>query len=222
LSNTTDIVRTTIERDGALRNNLARGLINIRALARFIQRAMNEQGQQPSLDAIINAIRRYPVKESTIAHQNTAKLLKKLTMKNKIVDVAIINGPEIAAALGKFASQIDYSRGETFRIVSGVESIRVVVDEKNGGKLTETVPKKSVRKIVRNLAEIIVSLSEIAEGTPGVVSTVTTELAIHAINMIEFMSCVPELIIVVDEKDALKSYDALDTLSKEVSYPLPP
>jgi hypothetical protein len=37
--------------------------------------------------------------------------------------------------------------------------------------------------------------------------------------MIEFMSCVPELIIVVDEKDALRSYDAIERLSKRSTRP---
>lgn len=214
MPNTSEVVRRTIERDGAIRNDLGRGLINIRALARFIQNSAGKEGQELSLDAIISAIRRYPIKESATSHRNIEKLLKKLTMKNKIVDVAILNDSEIPAALGKFASQIDYSRGETFRIVAGVESIRVVLDEKNLGKLTGLIPKKSVRKVVSGLAEIIISMSDVAEKTPGVVSMVTTELTMHGINMIEFMSCVPELIIVVDEKDALRSYDSLEKLSK--------
>ncbi len=74
--------------------------------------------------------------------------------------------------------------------------------------------RTSIRKVVSGLAEIIISMSDVAEKTPGIVSTVTTELAMHGINMIEFMSCVPELIIVVDEEDALRSYDSLEKLSK--------
>ncbi len=154
---------------------------------------------------------------STLAsNENIGRLLKKLTMKNKIVDVAILNDPEIPVALGKFASQIDYSRGETFRIVAGVESIRVVIDGKNLERMKNIIPKKSIRKVVTNLAEIIISLADVADRTPGVVSAVTTELAMNGINMIEFMSCVPELIIVVDEKDALRSYDSLEKLSKGI------
>ncbi|MBI2185187.1 MAG: hypothetical protein HYU39_09550 [Thaumarchaeota archaeon] len=213
MTNISDSVKVVIERDGAIRNDLARGLINIRALARYVQQRVGEEGEVTSLDAIISAIRRYPVQESVEVHQRIGRLLQKLTMRNKIVDISIMNDPEIPSALGKIASQIDYSRGETFRIVAGVESIRVVVDEKNLDKL-HVIPKSKVLKVVRNLAEIIVSLSEVAEHTPGVVSTVTTELAMNGINMIEFMSCVPELVLVVEEKDALRSYDLLEKLAK--------
>ena len=109
---------------------------------------------------------------------------------------------------------IDYGQGETFRLVSGVESIRVVIDEKNLDKMKSIIPKKNIPKIVTGLSEIIVSMSQVADTTPGVVSTVTTELAMNGINMVEFMSCVPELIIVVDERDALRSYDAIEKLSR--------
>src|SRR5208282_866342 len=208
------IVEKVIERDGSIRNDLARGLLNVRALARYIQEESRRDGDELSLESLIGAIRRYDVRERTEAHQSIGKLLKKLTMRNKIVDVAILNDPEITAALAKFASTIDYSLGETFRLVSGVESIRVVIDEKNLDKMKSIIPKKNIPKISTGLAEIIVSMSEVADTTPGVVSEVTTELAMNGINMVEFMSCVPELIIVVDEKDALRSYDAIEKLTR--------
>jgi len=214
LPNTTSIVERVIQRDGAIRNDLARGLLNVRALARYIQEEARKDGDELSVEALIGAIRRYDVRGRITAHQGTGALLKKLTMRNKIVDVAILNDPEITAALAKFASTIDYSLGETFRLVSGVEAIRVVIDEKNLDKMKSIIPKKNIPKISTGLAEIIVSMSDVADTTPGVVSEVTTELAMNGINMIEFMSCVPELIIVVDEKDALRSYDAIEKLTK--------
>lgn len=213
MPHTPDVVREIIERDGAVRSTLARGLLNIRALSRRIQRQVVEEGgPELSLEAIISAVRRYPAQASKQAPQRIGRLLQKLTMRNKIIDAAIRNDPQIPAALGRIAAQIDYSRGETFRIVAGVESIRVMLDEKNADKLN-LLPKGKVLKTARDLAEIIVSLPEIAERTPGVVATVTTELAMNGINMIEFMSCVPELILVVEEKDALRSYELLERLA---------
>ncbi len=214
LPNTAAVVAKFIERDGAIRNDLARGLVNVRSLARYIQEAARREGQESSLEAIIGAIRRFPIEQQWVTQRNIGELIGKLTVRNKIVDVVILNDPEITAALGKFASMIDYSVGETFRLVSGVESIRVVIDEKNLDKMKSIIPRKNIPKISTGLAEIIVSLHHEAEMTPGVVSTVTTELALNGINMVEFMSCVPELIIVVDGGDALRSYEAIERLSK--------
>ena len=134
-------------------------------------------------------------------------------MRNEIVDVDIINSPEIPAALGKIAAQIDYSRGEAFRILAGVESIKVIVDEKNFGKMN-IIPRQNIRNVVKELAEIIISMPQAAARTPGVVAAVTTELMMYNINLVEFMSCVPEIIIIIDEKDATKAYELIERLVK--------
>lgn len=214
LTNTGNFVERVIREDGAIRRDLERGLINVRALARYIQEEARKEGSELSLEAIIGSIRRYDISGRTTSRRTIGRLLKKLTMRNKIVDVAILNDPEITAALAKFASTIDYGLGETFRLVSGVEAIRAVIDEKNLDRLKSIIPRKNLPKISTGLSEIIVSMSDVADTTPGVVSEVTTELAMNGINMIEFMSCVPELIIVVDEKDALRSYDAIEKLTR--------
>src|SRR5437899_361327 len=135
MSHTASLVERIIESDGAIRKDLARGLINVRALARYIQEEARKEGGEVSFEAVIGGIRRHPVEKRLASHQSIGSLFKKLTMRNKIVDVAVLNDPEITAELGRFASMIDYSLGETFRIVSGVESIRVVIDEKNLEKM---------------------------------------------------------------------------------------
>ena len=143
-------------------------------------------------------------------------MLAKLTMRNRIVDIDIKNSPDIPAALGRIASQMDYSRGDAFRILVGVESIKVLVDERNLSKF-DFIPKSNIKGIVRNLSEIIVSMPKVAATTPGIVAAVSGELMIERINLVEFMSCVPELIIVVEEEDALRSYKLIQNLAKRVN-----
>ncbi len=103
-----------------MRRALNLDILNIRAVARLVQ--SNIPNRKVSLESIITAIRRYPKVERSAAEANIAKMLNKLTMRNGIVDVDINNSPEIPAALGRIASQVDYSKGEAFRILVGVES----------------------------------------------------------------------------------------------------
>ena len=205
-----EAVKTIIERDAVLKNGLARDLINIRALARYIQVEINDGS---SLEAIVSTIRRLPVEEHAIRYQKIGKLILSLSMKNKIADVAIINDPKIPLAMGKISGEIDYGRGETFRIVAGKDVVKVIIDEKNLSKVTNLIPKQSLRDITENLTEIIVTLDKAAEKIPGVLAAVANEIAICGINIVEFLTCVPELILVIDEKDGLKSYETLQRLS---------
>ena len=214
--NASEAVRAVIERDAVIRNALARRLINTRALARYIQVATNEKF---SFEALVAAIRRYPVKETTTKRKATGKLILKLGLKNKIVEVNIQNEPDTPGLLAKFSEEVDYGRGETLTIVSGVRNSLIVIDSSNLDKLSKIIPKKNVVGVVHNLSAVIVTLNtEAAVKTPGLLAAITTEIAIEDINILDFVSAVNELYVMVDQKDAVRAYQALETLSHEALH----
>lgn len=208
-----EAVKEIIERDGAIKIGLARGLVNARALARYIQIATHNLY---TFESLVSAIRRYPVKASAAEYQEAGKLITNLTLKNKIVAVTIRSAPEVPLILAKFSSEIDYGRGETFRVSSGAESISVVIDSKNLDKLTAAIPKKDVVRVLGDLSEIIVVLSDVALKTVGVAATITTELAINGVNIMYIMSYGPPhtMVFIVEEEEALNGYRGLQKLSK--------
>jgi hypothetical protein len=63
-----------------------------------------------------------------------------------------------------------------------------------------------------NCTMIIVNSPEELEATVGVVAFLTALLAEQNVNIIEFISCWTETIIVVEKKDSLKAYEALTNL----------
>ena len=156
-------------------------------------------------------VKSYLARANTSSDRRRPKLITKLAMRNGIVDVELLNAPEIPPALGKFSGEVDYGRTDTFRVISGAETVKVIIDSKNLTKLLALIPKKNVMKVVGNLAEIVVSETEEILETPGVVAMMTNELFENGVNMLEFMTCSPASIIVVDEKDAWKAYEALKT-----------
>ena len=54
-----------------------------------------------------------------------------------MVNVAIRNERDIPMELAQVSSEVDYARGETLRIVSGPETVRLIIDSKNLDKLTK-------------------------------------------------------------------------------------
>jgi hypothetical protein len=63
-----------------------------------------------------------------------------------------------------------------------------------------------------NCTMIVINSPEELEATPGFVAFLTTLLAEQNINIVEFISCWTETIIVVDKKDSLKAYEAMSSL----------
>ncbi len=63
-----------------------------------------------------------------------------------------------------------------------------------------------------NCTMIVVNSPEELEATVGVVAFLTTLLAEQNVNIIEFISCWTETIIVVEKKDSLKAYETLSNI----------
>jgi len=163
--------------------------------------------------AAISLVRKYPPKESERKPELMKKLILKLTLKDRIAVIALTNDPAIPRLLAKFSAKVDYARGETMHIVSGIETVKVVTDEKNLEYLQKVIPKKRIINITDDAAEIVISLADSVLNTPGVVATISAHLAKHGVNLLEYITCSPHAIVVVEDKDALRSYQLLENLA---------
>lgn len=206
-------MRDIIERDGVIRIGLARGLINVRALARYIQRAT--RGQH-SFEAVVRALRRYPIRASAAEYREIGKLIRKLTLKNEIVVVTVRSSPEVPSLLAKFSSAMDYGRGETFRVVSGAEAVSIVIDSSNLDRLKAVFPATEVVRVLGDLSEITVVLSDEAPRRVGVGATIFTELAVNGVNFLYTMSYGPPhaFVLIVERGEAMAGYRALERLRR--------
>jgi len=219
-------VREVIERDAVIRNGLARNLVNVRGLARLIQTTTREG---TTFEALVAAIRRYPIKETAARRFDVAKVIKKLTMKNKISIILIRNRPELQPILARFTGELDHASGETLRMVLTTRTVKVVIDSRNEDRLTSKLQKRDILQRMNNLAEIAVDMSDILH-IPGVFSSMVTELAMNGVNILETSGAeqpmdtggeqqgtkfLSQLYFVVDEKDALRTYQALERLANE-------
>jgi Adenylate and Guanylate cyclase catalytic domain len=152
-------------------------------------------------------------KGGTMERGTINKAIEKIAMKDRIVAVKLTHDSSIPALLARFSEAVDFSRGETLHIVSAVETTTVVLDLKNLDKLTRIIPKKSVRGIYKGLAEIVVSLSPDAIFRPGVVSTISAELAKNGISIFEYFTSTPHAIMIVGETDAIRAYQLMQRLA---------
>jgi hypothetical protein len=162
---------------------------------------------------LVSVIKRKLSREERIDRHTIGKFILKLTMKDRLSIVKLVNDPEIPAALARFSETVDYGRGETFHIVSAVETISMVIDSANLDRLIQMVPKKNILQVYPGLAEIVLSFPEETILVRGFIATTSGELAKSGINILEYFGSAPQSVIVVDQKDALKSYKVLQRLA---------
>jgi class 3 adenylate cyclase len=173
------------------------------------------RSEEELAEPLVSVVKRSGARGKTVDRQTVGKFMSKLTMKDRIAMVKLTNDPEIPRVLARFSESVDYGRGETLHIVSAVETVSIVIDSKNLEKLTSMVPTKNILGIYPSLAEIVTSFPEETIFAPGIIATISSELARNKINILEYFGSAPQSIVVVDQKDALKSYQLLQRLASE-------
>jgi aspartokinase len=208
MTNITHEVLKILDNNPCIRRCLSQGIINTTALAKYILKEKNMNG---NLDAVSSAIRRYKSDRYDEIFDTANKIvsLGELSTKSKLANIAVIKDTEIQELLPKLFSLIQFNRGDVLRIIQADEAIKILVNEKNLEKVKDLFPDRKIIKIDKNLAELNIHLHPEAVKTPGIIAVISNELGMNKINVMEFMSCVPEMLWFVKEKDILKAYNVL-------------
>jgi aspartokinase len=198
-----------LDNDPSIRREMNRGLINTSALARYI---INEKKVDATLDAVISAIRRYKLDSHDDVFDTAYKLLGQtvnLSTKSNLAEISLIKDDEVQQFLPKLFSIIKYIRGDVLRVTQANESIRLLIDEKNMEDVTALFPKNKIITTEMNLAEINIYIHPKMQTTPGILAAIANELATNGINVVEFMTCPPEMLCVVKKGDLVRASNVL-------------
>ncbi len=173
-----------------LQEALEKGIVNYSALARMIDREMDGR----NFDAVKAALRRLNErlgKERRNVEQKVLKVIKAsiLEMRDKIAVIISnrkLDMPVIASAKSK--------SGYTY-----------IVE----GNVIERVEHKDFLKIQKNLSMITIISPESLEDTPGVLSYLLSSLVAENINVVEFVSCYKDTLLVFKDADITKAFEIL-------------
>jgi hypothetical protein len=210
MTNIQQSVTNFIDQDVSIRRGLHRGIINVRSLAKFIQK--NISGN-PSLDAVISAIRRYQ-KDGSIKDKikrsymviAAAKVFSRTNMASLLFD----RSQDVRQALSGVYKRIDPTKGEMMRVIETTQHIKVILDE----SLLAAMRVPGVIKTEKDLGEISIIFKEDVDDIPGIFSALAGELAISGISIIDGMICGNEHIFIVNEDDLLKALQAMHRIAK--------
>lgn len=207
-------IERIIETDPVIKKGLERGIINTRALARYIRES---DGVESSTGSILGIIRRYPLARGKSPSQAQMFRDCELALRSKIGDLTLEVDSNVMKRVLDFADSLKTSRGENLRILVGMKSIRVIAEQRAIIQLKEALRDKAIVKFATNLVEISVLLSHEAEEAKGVIARITTEVALNDVSIRGAVCVAPEFIILVDEKDAIRAFEALQKMLSEGS-----
>jgi aspartokinase len=183
------LVRETIQMRPSLLDALNMKIVNYSALARTLQKEMGE-GSIEAVKAAVIRVSDEIASDRKLREEAVQGILKesKVRLQDKI---AVVISPV----------KLEIPHIVTAHLTD--QYVYVVDQTTMKGKLEDPV------KVQSNLVALILLSPHRVETTPGFVAFITQLLASRNINIVEFISCSTNTIIILDGQDALKAFSLL-------------
>ncbi len=184
-------VRNYLRNKPYLLEALEKGIVNLSELSRQIQLELKTD----DTSAIKAALRRYSEelqKHKQKREEKVLHLLKRSSIAVYDRKSVMITGKEINSKTGLKVDLLD--------------KFVYLLDRSDLPERINALVKHD------NCTMIVIHSPEELEAIPGVVAFIATLLAEQNVNIVEFISCWTETIIVIEKKDSLKVYETLSNL----------
>ncbi|MBI4163838.1 MAG: hypothetical protein HY512_03170 [Candidatus Aenigmarchaeota archaeon] len=195
-------VSDIVSSDLSLQKDIHRGLINHRALARYL---IDKYDFDASLDAVISALRRIELEPLKEFDKKITGFFKDASISTRNNLVCFTLKKEALFLLPKIISK-------NIRIVTGTDEINLIV-EKTKSETLHDIFSQYIIKTEKDLGEVSIRLAEEAAKTRGVMSRIANEISLNKINIEQLLISVPEFLIYVKDKDVIKTHEVLLGLS---------
>jgi aspartokinase len=184
-------VRKHLRNKPYLLEALEKGIVNLSELSRQIQ----EELQIENMSAVKAALRRFSEELQKHKQKREEKVLQIL----KRSALAVYDRKAVVITTKEMST-------ETGMKVDLLGKVVYLLDRSDMPQRISALVKHD------NCTMIVIHSPKELEATPGVVAFLTTLLSEQNVNIIEFISCWTETIIVVEKKDSLKAYEVLSNL----------
>jgi hypothetical protein len=195
---TSELVWLYVKQRPFLKEVLRQGVANHSALARKI--SIEAFGSTKRQNAVKMALIRLAAKMGRLEDNLEARILSVLRRSSMVLK-------------SKVAVVIARRELEEIRPLSHVKSGRhmtYIIEQRE----LERIPPKAIWRHEENLNLIIIESPEELEDIPGVISHILGSLASEGINVVEFISCYTDTLLLVRQADTERAYRVLSSIMK--------
>jgi len=214
-----EVVVELLTRNHPVYEHLRMGLINYHALAESIKPTVDRITERDvNVGTIVVIIKRFSDSQSKIGLPPTMYVLRnsKMTLSSGVVDVTITPKRETFINELKRLVELSTELNERPHIFPLVNSIKIIADASDYGKLKTALKSRYPLKPRVNASKIAIHLSEEAEKSPGIAAYITDLLYRNGINIVDAFLGYEDIILILDEFDGPRAYAILKEATSEV------
>ena len=211
MTNINQTVWRLITQDASITMSLRRDMLNIRALALYL---IKKHHLDASVDAVISAIRRYPMEKSVAeSEERLSEIFKNSIIFTKSNMACItVEADGIRNLIANFG---EHGAHKNFRLIRGKKYTKVIVNESDLDIFKRYLKKEDIIDIKKGLGEVRIVLHEGSENMRGILAKITGAIALHEISISEFIMCFPDVLIYIHQKDLLRTHQAVLSVQEE-------
>ncbi len=210
-----EAIEKEILADAYLQPSLARGLINLSALARAVKPALEKKLYKKNISeaSLVMALKRLlPKLKRKINGPKFRLSVENFTVRSNIVEINVANSAQVDTLRKTMAKLTLSDKDAFFSFIQGVRESTFVISKNLSAVVLRHMEGKVLAKI-DNLSSISLSLPPEYRGMPGMYYSLLKVLAWHNINLVEVISNYNELTLVFESSVIDKAFSLLKSLT---------
>jgi len=208
------VVNKLIDENIYLQEAIGKGIASYGSVAKQLKEGIEEElRKEVAHYAVVAAIRRYAEKMNVKFREiKFDASTSEVNLKTNVIDINVLRSLGLFDKLKRIYDIIKFDKGDILHIIYGRNSVSIVTNERYKEKILKFLQNERICNIGENLVSLSFSISKKLIDTPGVLFQIVRNFAWESINIIEVISIDLEITFIVDEKNAVRGYKALERL----------
>ena len=208
------IVTKLINDNIYLQEAIGKGIASYGSVAKRLKPDIEEElKKEVAHYAIVAAIRRYSEKmnykfQDIKFDANTSEV----NLKTNVMDINVLRSNTLFDKLKRIYDIIQFKKGDILHIIYGKNSLSIVTNERYKENICQFLREETITNIEENLVSLSFTIDKCLVDRSGVLFQIVRNFAWENINIIEVISIDLEITFIVDVRDAVRGYKALQRL----------
>ena len=210
------IVKNIIQKKPIMQEAIIQDIASFALLAEKLQPEIEKElGKKVKLPAVVMALRRHADELKSKHKPIKFDFSSEIIMKTNLCDIVVLKSTNALSKLKQLQSLVSYEKGDVLNMIHGTTEISIITNQRYKDKVLKSLKGEKIINTEENLVSLSLRFSKEFFYTPGVISSIIRKLAWEGVNIFEIVSTFTELTIITGKKDAMKGYNALESMMEK-------
>ncbi len=210
------LVKNIIQKKPIMQEAIIQNIASFALLAEKLQPEIEKElGKKVKLPAVVMALRRHADELKSKHKPIKFDFSSEITMKTNLCDIVVLKSTNALSKLKQLQSLVSYEKGDVLNMIHGTTEISIITNQRYKDKVMKILKDEKIVNVEEDLVSLSLRFSKEFFYTPGVISNIMRKLAWEGVNVFEIVSTFTELTVITSKKDAIKGYNALESMMEK-------